>query len=79
MIELYLSQSRFLLISEVYHFLNSMMMQVMLSAPRPSLSCKFAGQFWSIIISTTVASPLNLLALIDYSNFNSVLFLVPLR
>jgi len=44
-----------------------MMMQVILSVPNPSLCCKFVGQFVSNIISTTVASPLNLLLSIDYS------------
>ena len=36
-------------------------MQVMLSAPRPSHVIRFYAQFLSIIISTTVARPLNLL------------------
>ena len=41
----------------VLHFLNSMMMAVILSAPRPSVVCRLGGQFTSIIISTMVASP----------------------
>lgn len=54
-------------------------MQVMLSAPRPSVVCKLGGQLTSIIISTTVASPVNLLLLIAFSSFASSLFFVPLR
>jgi len=40
-------------------YLNSTTMQVMLSAPRPSHVIRFYAQFLSIIISTTVARPLN--------------------
>ena len=50
-----------------------MMMHVMLSVPSPSLFCRLVGQLVSIIISTTVANPLNLLLSIDYSNFASLL------
>jgi hypothetical protein len=39
------------------HLLNSMMMAVILSAPSPSVVWRLAGQFTSIIISTTVANP----------------------
>lgn len=46
-----------------------MMMHVILSAPRPSLEARFAGQLFSIIISTTVANPLNLLLSIGASSF----------
>jgi len=52
-------------------------MAVMLSAPSPSVACKLAGQLTSIIISTHVASPVNLLLFIAFSNFISSLFLVP--
>jgi hypothetical protein len=45
------------------------MIQVILSAPRPSLWARLAGQLFSIIISTTVANPLNLLLSIGASNF----------
>lgn len=55
------------------------MMAVMLSAPSPSVECKLGGQFTSIIISTTVASPENLLLFIEFSNFVSSLFFVPFR
>lgn len=55
------------------------MIAVMLSAPNPSVVCKLAGQFTSIIISTTVASPENLLPFIAFSSLVSSLFLVPLR
>ena len=65
--------------NEVLHFFNSMMMAVMLSAPSPSVVCKLGGQFTSIIISTTVARPLNLLLFIAFSNLVSSLFFVPLR
>eukprot|EP00351_Strombidinopsis_sp_SopsisLIS2011_P002964 CAMPEP_0116884614 /NCGR_PEP_ID=MMETSP0463-20121206/17576_1 /TAXON_ID=181622 /ORGANISM="Strombidinopsis sp, Strain SopsisLIS2011" /LENGTH=69 /DNA_ID=CAMNT_0004541435 /DNA_START=115 /DNA_END=324 /DNA_ORIENTATION=+ len=51
------------------------MTQVMLSAPSPSLLAKLTGQLTSIIISTTQASPLNLLLSIDVSNLDSNLFL----
>lgn len=53
-----------------------MMIAVMLSAPSPSVTCKFAGQLMSIIISIVVAKPVNLLLFIESSNFASVLFLV---
>jgi hypothetical protein len=53
-----------------------MMMAVMLSAPKPSVLCKLAGQLMSIIISTMVARPENLLLLIEFSSLASVLFLV---
>ena len=43
--------------NELLHFLNSMMIAVMLSAPRPSVVCRLGGQLTSIIISTAVASP----------------------
>lgn len=56
-----------------------MITQVMLSAPKPSVVWRFGGQFTSIIISTTVASPENLLLLIEFSSLFSSLFLVPLR
>lgn len=56
-----------------------MMIAVMLSAPSPSVVCKLGGQLTSIIISTAVASPLNLLLFIAFSNLVSSLFLVPLR
>ena len=48
-----------------------MMMHVMLSVPKPSHCCRLVGQFVSIIISTTVASPLNLLLSIAYCNLLS--------
>ena len=56
-----------------------MMMAVMLSAPRPSVVCKLGGQLMSIIISTTVARPWNLLLFIAFSSFVSILFFEPLR
>ena len=62
-----------------HYLLNSIIMQVMLSAPRPSVVCRLGGQLTSIIISTTVARPVNLLLLIAFSNLCSSLFLVPLR
>ena len=49
-----------------------MMMHVILSAPKPSLVAKLAGQLFSIIISTTVANPLNLLFSIGASSFELV-------
>ena len=51
--------------------LNSIRMAVILSVPNPSLNCRFVGQFTSIIISHTVASPLKLLLSIVYSSFSS--------
>lgn len=54
-------------------------MHVMLSAPRPSVVCRLGGQLTSIIISTTVARPENLLLFIAFSNLFSSLFFVPLR
>ena len=62
-----------------HYLLNSIITQVMLSAPKPSVVCRLGGQFTSIIISTTVASPENLLLLIAFSSLFSSLFLVPLR
>ena len=59
--------------------LNSIITQVILSAPNPSVVWRLGGQFTSIIISTTVASPENLLLLIAFSSLFSSLFLVPLR
>jgi len=53
-----------------------MMMHVMLSAPRPSLWARLAGQLFSIIISTTVAKPLYLLLSIGASSFAVALFVV---
>ena len=53
-----------------------MMIHVILSVPRPSLWAKFVGQFYSIIISTTVASPLNLLLSIGASSFESLDFVL---
>ena len=62
-----------------HYLLNSIITQVMLSAPKPSVVCRFGGQLTSIIISTTVARPENLLLLIEFSSLFSSLFFVPFR